>query len=108
MGVPRCPRPDIIADVHFIVFSPKSHDAVQLRCLSFLFLDSHVCERKSLLLPFRTWDHVDVALQLNSFMIPYHINFLKPLGPLSYPQILDVPVDCTHHIPNYTLTSPVM
>ena len=29
--------------------------------------------------------HADVALQLNSFRIPYHISFLKPPGSRSYP-----------------------
>ena len=51
-------------------------------------------------------NQVDVSLQLNSFMIPFHISFLTP-GSLSYPlptegprhviQLLDVLFVCTHH-----------
>ena len=35
--VPRCPRPDFIANVYFIILSLWANDVVLLRCLLFLF-----------------------------------------------------------------------
>ena len=109
--VPPCPRPDIIANVHFIISSPgpmMSHCAMSP--FPFSGLECLCLKAVSFVLPHL--DHADVALQLNSSIIPYHINFLKPPGSLSYPCYRtlshSMSFSSVHIIPSSTLRSPVM
>ena len=97
-------------------FFSSSDDVIQLRCLLFLFW-AQMSERDVISLALPHTDHVEEALQLNSFIIPNHINFLKPSGSLSYPcqhKGPYIPVNSSmsfssvHIIPNATLTSPAM
>ena len=94
--VPRRPRPHTIADVYFIISSQRLiWNQMSVRK-----------DRAVSLAPLHTY-HVEVALQLNSFTIPHHINFLWSPGSLSYPcqhkgtiyplLLLDVFFVCTHH-----------
>ena len=61
-------------------------------------------------------DHVEVTLQLNSFIIPYHISFLNPPWSFSHPCQHKGPYislssslssSSVHGNPSYTLNSPV-
>ena len=94
-----CPRPDITANVHFIISSPWSN-------VVFVREGRFFCP--SALGPCR--------YGLNSFIIPYHISFLKPSGSLSYPCQRKGPyisfssstyISSVHIIPNSTLRSLV-
>ena len=97
--VPPCPRPDIIANVHFIISSPWSNVVFVREGRFFCPSALGTCR-----------------CGLNS-IIPYHISFLKPSGSLSYacqrkgPYLSfssSMSFSSAHIIPNSTLRSPVM
>ena len=97
--VPRIPRLDIVVYMSFIRCPSWPNKAIQLRRPSSpsLFQNRRCVKAISFSRP--QLDHVDVTLQFNSFIIPYHISFLNP--PWSFPH------PCQHKGQYISLSSSV-